>query len=308
MAYSSFLLLLIMWWNLHRGEEERAGGGGAAGVGGRVRLGGGRGGRLCRVQFCNMSGVKVFTQCGCRCRCVCVCMCVAVSTCVHMYVCECGLCVCVCLCRSSKAFLLTDIEVLFPPHWQGFCCCCVCVCVVCVAFRLLLLVLVLSSPSAAASSAAIRVACENPIIKTRHTQPLLMPLLLFHFFFCRSIFSHSLYTHHTLFLPLSLTLFHSLSLLSSFILSLSLLLCLSFYCLSLFQFCVLFHFVVSTRAWRTILESLSMQVEINNVRIFNEQRVEGWGGAVQGLLAGLFHGDCSLKTGPARRICKLISA
>lgn len=126
---------------------------------------------------------------------------------------------------------------------------------------------------------AVRVARENPIIKTRHTQPLLMPLLLFHFFFCRSIFSHSLYTHHSppLSTPLCLSspLFHSLSLLSSFILSLSPLLWLSFYCLSLFQFCVLFHFVVSTRAWQTILESLSMQVEINNVRISNEQRREG---------------------------------
>lgn len=125
-----------------------------------------------------------------------------------------------------------------------------------------------------------------------------MPLLLFHFFFAVQ-FSRTRYTPISLspaLISLSLSLFHSLSLLSSFIFSLALFLCLSFYCLSLFQFCVLFHFVVSTRAWRTIFESLSMQVEINNVRIFNEQRRGAVGGSVQGLLAGLLLGTCSLNS------------
>lgn len=134
-----------------------------------------------------------------------------------------------------------------------------------------------------------------------------MPLLLFHFFFAVQ-FSRTRYTPISLspaLISLSLSLFHSLSLLSSFIFSLALFLCLSFYCLSLFQFCVLFHFVVSTRAWRTIFESLSMQVEINNVRIFNEQR------RVWGLCRGYSRGFCLglvALTPPARRICKLISA
>lgn len=133
-----------------------------------------------------------------------------------------------------------------------------------------------SSPStfaAASSSTAVRVARENPIIKTRRTT-FVDAFITFSFLFAVQ-FSRTRYTPISLspaLISLSLSLFHSLSLLSSFIFSLALFLCLSFYCLSLFQFCVLFHFVVSTRAWRTIFESLSMQVEINNVRIFNEQR------------------------------------
>lgn len=121
-------------------------------------------------------------------------MCVAVSACVHI-VCVCVSVACVCVCVS-----VSQLKGIFIDRHRGpfassltrvLQLLCVCVFVFCVAFRLLL-----PSPYAS-SSAAVRVARENPIIKTRHTQPLLMPLLLFHFFFCRSIFSHSLYTHHS---------------------------------------------------------------------------------------------------------------
>lgn len=85
--------------------------------------------------------------------------------------------------------------------------------VFCVAFRLLL-----PSPYASSSSAAVRVARENPIIKTRHTQPLLMPLLLFHFFFAVQ-FSRTRYTPITLSPFLSLPLSVSLPLSSTLCLS-----------------------------------------------------------------------------------------